>query len=282
MLSNALAYYSQHSTITHPGDYAALLDNLPTDLPSLHQVVQNVLIHVWKIRKFHKEFLQGRTHEYELRGIAPLLEQIQAFDRRPLTVERPIEKKLIVDCRHFATLLCAILRQQQVPARVRCGFATYLEDTHYQDHWVCEFWNGERWVLEDPDLMMHDVSREQFMTGGKAWRLARAGEVSADRFGYDPNACGLWCVRDDLMRDLAALNGFEALSADGWGKIGQDNLVESDMALLDQAAAMTLADNAAFADMRAFYDASPSLRVPNIITVYNYITDELRTVRLDG
>ncbi len=273
-----LDYYSQHTPLTDPGQHAALFDNLPHDLPGLHQVVQNLLIHVWKVRKYHPDWLKGRTHEYEARPVEKMLTLALAHDARPLTSERPKEKKLIEDCRHHAVLLCAMLRHQGIPARVRCGFATYLEKSHYQDHWVTEYWDGSRWVLEDPDLVKHDFPREEFFVGGAAWQAVRNGTLSADQFGYAPDMRGIFAVRHDLMRDLACLNGFEGLSGDGWGMFSKDEpaVTDEDRALLDRAAELTLSVDSRFSEMREFYESQPLLRVPPLVGMYNYINDSWR------
>jgi hypothetical protein len=284
--SAALAYYTAQSEITDPGEHAARFDGLPADLPGLHQIVQNIYIHVWKIRKYHKDWLKGRTHEIESRRVSKSLALALAHDDRPLTVERSKQKKLIVDCRHHAALLCSILRHQGVPARVRCGFATYLEKSHYQDHWVTEYWDtaSERWVLEDPDLVKHDIPREEFITAGEAWQQVRSSKVSDLQFGYAPNMRGEWALRYNVARDLACLNGFEGLSSDDWGDLmgKKEALVTTaDRKLYDEAAAWTLADNSQFEAMRDFYERTPQFRVPRTIKSYNYVTDKNRTVNLD-
>ncbi len=276
-------FYISQSPITDAGSYSHLFDNLPHDLPRLHQIVQNVYIHVWKVRKYNPEWLKGRTHEYESRSVAKSLSLVMGHDTRPLTEARPKSEKLIIDCRHFAVLLTSMLRHQGIPARTRCGFATYLEKSHYQDHWVTEYWNGERWVMEDPDLLKHDMSPDEFITGGKAWQMIRANEVSDLKFGFGPGALGGWAVRYDLPRDLAALNKFEMLSGDSWGDMEkQEPLVNSrDRKLLDEAAQWSLAPNEDFEAMRAFYEATDSLRVPDTIKLYNYIEDKNKTVSWD-
>src|SRR5215213_10835558 len=109
-MSTPLEFYSAQSTITDPGSYGSLFDDLPHDLPSLHQIVQNVYIHVWKVRKYNPEWLKGRTHEYESRSVAKSLALVMAHDNRPLTEARPKSEKLIIDCRHFAVLLTSMLR----------------------------------------------------------------------------------------------------------------------------------------------------------------------------
>lgn len=275
--------YISQSPITDPGSYRSLFDNLPHDLAGLHQIVQNVYIHVWKVRKYNPEWLKGRTHEYESRSVAKSLELIMGHDKRPLTEARPKSEKLIIDCRHFAVLLTSMLRHQGIPARTRCGFATYLEKSHYQDHWVTEYWNGERWVMEDSDLLKHDMPAGEFITGGKAWQMIRNNEVSDLKFGFDPHALGAWAVRYDLPRDLAALNKFEMLSGDIWGDMEkQEPLVNGkDRKLLDEAAKWSLAPNEDFDAMREFYEATDSLRVPETIKLYNYIEDKNKTVSWD-
>jgi hypothetical protein len=282
--TDSLAYYTSHSTITDPGPHRHLFDNLPTDLPSLHQIVQNVYIHVWKIRKYHKTWLKDRTHEYESRTVEKSLSLVLAHDDRPLTEARPDNKKLIIDCRHFATLLCAILRHQGVSARVRCGFATYLEKSHYQDHWICEYWNAAegRWILEDPDLLKHDFSWDEFYTGGHAWQCVRSGQMSDLQFGYDSHTRGLWTIRHDLTHDLAALNKFECLSTDYWGMGHKEEpqVTGRDLKLLDEAAERTAAIDTNFEAMRAFYDSNDLFRVPPIIQTFNYVINKHHAVDL--
>jgi hypothetical protein len=53
--------------------------------------------------------------------------------------------------------------------------------------------------------------------------------------------------------------------------------------MLSQCSASTkkaLADANAFAAMRAFYQDTPTLRVPPVIRLYNYVSDEWKDVTL--
>jgi transglutaminase-like putative cysteine protease len=47
-----------------------------------------------------------------------------------------------------------MLRSKRIPARVRCGFGTYLNAGFFEDHVVCEFWDAaeRRWLLVDPQF----------------------------------------------------------------------------------------------------------------------------------
>ncbi len=280
---NPLDFYRQHSPATDPRQYAAMFDQLPHTLSELHQIVQNVLIHVWKIRRFHPHLL--RPHEIETRRVEDMLTLINQHDGQPLTVERPIEKKLIVDCRHFAGFLCALLRQQGIPSRSRCGFATYLETGHRQDHWVCEYWDTEqqRWIMEDADLLMHDVAHDQFIVAGQAWQACRAGTDTPTRYGYGSDWCGWYAISNNLAHDLAALNQAEELSLGMWGLMTHENIAFADysseqIAVLDAAAAHTLADNQDFEAMRTFYQGTEQLRVPLTLRSFNYVSDKASTV----
>lgn len=114
-----------------------------------------------------------------------------------------------------------------------------------------------------------DVPRDQFLTGGRAWQLCRAGEADPDSLGiFDMH--GLWFVRGDLLRDLASLNKIELLPWDCWGLIeGEDQDITADaMALLDRVAALTLAGDEAFTEMRSVYRSDERLRVPPVIRSY--------------
>ena len=132
---------------------------------------------------------------------------------RRLGVDRPEATRAIVDCRTFSLLLVSVLRQRGIPARARCGFATYLEKTHYQDHWVCEYWDDSetRWVMEDADLKKSDVSPDKFLNASRVWAMRETKPEIVKKCGWGPDMCGQWAVRLDLIHDLAALNEFVAV-----------------------------------------------------------------------
>jgi len=261
--------------MTDPGENAGLFNDLPTEIPALCQVVQGLLLHVFWAERYGVPLSEERQREVEIRRVSQKLARIRELDDRPLTVERPLEKKLVGNCRDFSVLLCAMLRHQGMPARARCGFGAYFEPNHYEDHWVCEYWNAkeERWVMVDAQLDVFqrgalgidfdpcDAPRDQFLVGGKAWRMCRAGEADPNRFGiFDMH--GLWFVRGDLVRDLLALNKVEILPWDGWGLIAkaEQELSTDDFALLDRIAELTLVGDPPFAEVRAIYEGD--LRMP--------------------
>ena len=155
------------------------------------------------------------------------LARIVELDAGLLTVERPLERRLVGNCRDFSVMLCAMLRHQGVPARARCGFGTYFLPNHYEDHWVCEYWSAseKRWLMVDPqldslqrevlgiDFDTCDMPAGRFVTGGEAWRRCRRGEADPESFGI-LDMKGLWFVCGDLLRDFLALYKVEILLLD--------------------------------------------------------------------
>lgn len=291
-----LDYFAAPGLITAPGNQAALFDGLPTDLPSLCRVVQGVLLHILCAEQYGVHLAAERKEEVQLRWIRRQLARIRELDPRPLCEPRPAEKRLVGNCRDFSVLLTAMLRHQGVPARARCGFGRYFMPNHYEDHWVCEYWNPtqQRWILVDAqldELLQQllklsfnplDVPRDQFIVGGHAWQLCRSGQADPESFGiFDMH--GLWFVRGDFVRDVAALNKVELLPWDSWGLAeGRDEaLTAADLTFLDQVAALTSGNVPDFAHVRRLYETDDRLRVP--LTVRSYTQSGPQTVNLaDG
>jgi transglutaminase-like putative cysteine protease len=279
-----LAYYTTPESITNPGNYAALLEDMPTNVAGLVEVVQGLLIHIFWAERYDRILSEEDKQGVNLRWVSRMLSTIHELDDAPLTVKRPLERKLVGNCRDHSTLLVALLRHQGIPARARCGFGVYFLPNHYEDHWVCEYWQaGEsRWVMVDPQLDAFqcealsiefdtlDMPPGQFVLAGRGWQMCRQGQADPDSFGiFDMH--GMWFIRGNLVRDLAALNKVELLPWDGWGLGDKDEqaLISEDLALLDRAAALTLAANESFTKMRSFYKAEESLRVPPVIRSYS-------------
>jgi hypothetical protein len=239
--------------------------------------VQGVFIHVHWAERYGVRLSEERKGEVNLRAVARQLERIRALDDRPLTVARPAEKRLVGNCRDYSVFLCAILRHQRVPARARCGFGTYFTPGRYEDHWVCEYWDihQKRWIRVDSQLDAIqrralkirfdplDVPADDFLTGGRAWRLCRGGQADPDHFGiFDMH--GLWFVLGDMIRDLLALNKVEILPWDEWGHMLGPGVAcpKEELLFLDRIAGLTEAGDEAWEEVRAVYEGDPLLRVP--------------------
>jgi len=282
-VANPLEYYAAPGLMTDPREHAPLFDDLPRDVAALCKVVQGVMIHIFWAERYGIKLSDERKNEVQIRSVARKLAHILELDPRPLGDARSLDKKLVGNCRDFSVMLTALLQHQGVPARARCGFGRYFMPGKYEDHWVCEYWNAteNRWRFVDGQLDEFqqqalrirfsplDVPRTMFITGGKAWQMSRAGQADPDRFGiFDMH--GLWFVRGDFVRDVAALDKMELLPWDGWGIIEtKDNdLSADDLAFLDRVAELTQGDVPQFDAVRAVYESDARLRVPPVIRSY--------------
>ena len=292
-MAAALGYFATPGPISAPGPHARLFDALPADPASLARLVQGLTMHIFWAEQYGLQLTEERRAEVQLRWLDRRLDRLLELDPAPLTQARPADKRLVGNCRDFSLLLTAMLRHHRVPARARCGFARYFMPDHYEDHWVCEYWHAaqQRWVLVDAQmdelqsrkLVLSfdplDVPRDQFIVGGKAWQLCRSGQADPDNFGIF-ELKGLWFVRGNLVRDVAALNKVELLPWDGWGIITtQDTELETEsLALLDQVADLTSGEAPPFDQVRQLYEQDERLRVP--AKIQSYTQQGVKTVDL--
>ncbi len=292
-MTTAQDYYTTHSPITVPDGQAALLDGLPASVDELRCVVQGLLLHVFWAERYGVKLSPERQDEVQLRWVSRQLARIVELDPRPMPEARPPERRLVGNCRDFSVLLAALLRHTGTPARARCGFGRYFLPNHYEDHWVCEVWNAAqgRWALVDAQLDALqcqamgitfdplDVPRDQFITGGLAWQMCRAGQADPETFGFR-DMHGLWFVRGDFVRDVAALNKMELLPWDVWGLMERrdDELDANDLALLDHLANLTAGDVPNVDEVRRLYEANAGWRVPPII--HSWVAGEPRAVEV--
>jgi len=287
---SVLSYYAQPDVMTRGGGDADLLDGLPREPAALCEVVQGLLLHQHWAPAYGVTLSEERKQQVQIRPVSEMLRCIRAIDDRPLTDARPLERRLIGNCRHFSTFLCGILRHQGVAARARCGFGAYFVGGSFEDHWVCEYWNTaqSRWVLVDAQLDalqraalktsfdVLDVPRDQFLVAGEAWQRCRRGAADPQRFGiFDMR--GMWFIRGNVVRDLAALNRIELLPWDAWGLMSktEGDVSPEDLAALDRVAVLTLGDNGAVTELRSTYEGDARWRVPKVIRSYTETGERL-------
>lgn len=244
-----LEYYSRPGELTDLGDFHEFTRWMSSDPRVIFQVVQGLIMHdMWTER-------YGVTvHENQKRKICTpsanaILVQIQELNDLSFALPRNPSDRVIGCCREFSLLAVALFQAKGIPARARSGFALYLAPSgFYEDHWVCEYWNGERWIAIDPQVdpfqqsVFHnyalteegidpvykqmilslnplDVSKQHFINAGIAWNRYRSDEVSALKFGIGADAqeyhldslYGAWFIRGQLLRDFAALNKIETV-----------------------------------------------------------------------
>src|SRR5262245_23266617 len=227
MNADERAYYSAHGKISDPGERAALLSAVPCDPERLVSAVSALVLHRLFVAPLGITPAPGSADDVECRTISRILERILARDAAALHVPRPPERRFIGICRDYTLLACAVLREHGVPARARVGFASYFTPNFYEDHWVCEYHDGARWRLLDPELgerarahfqisfPASDVPRDRFLTAGDAWLRLRQGALDPATCGVSSEGIqGTWFVASNVVRDLAALNKREMLAWD--------------------------------------------------------------------
>jgi hypothetical protein len=288
-----LTYFTQYGKMTDPGPYAHLYKNLPSDVSSLVRVVQGLMVHVFWEERYGLNLPEERKAEVQLRSMERRLAPTLELDPSPLTAPRSNEKKIVGNCRDFSVTLASMLQSTGIPARPRCGFATYFEPGIYIDHWVCEYWNEaeQRWMLVDAQLDELqrdvlkiafdplDVPRDRFIVGGAAWKMCRSGRADADRFGiFDMH--GMDFVKGDFIRDVAALNKVELLPWDCWGMILMEYaaLPPDDLSMLDRLADLTSEEVPHFAMVRQLYESDPRLRVGE--SIQSYVNGNMQQIQL--
>lgn len=272
--NDLLAYYAAPGIMTDPGAQADLLTGLPGDLPGLCQVVQSQLIHVFWAERYGRQLSEEEKVTLNVRPAAEKLARIRQVQPAGLLTPRPLELRQVGNCRDFSLLLCTLQRHQGIPARARCGFATYFEPGKYVDHWVVEYWDAprQRWVMVDAQLDAFqqqvlgidfdplDTPPERFIVAGRAYQMCRRGQANPDDFGiFDMH--GLDFIQGDVVRDFMSLNKIEILPWDwGWGLLTEAKF--ADMAFFDALTNLLAGEDASFERLRALYESDPSLALP--------------------
>lgn len=284
-------FYATQSRITDPGPQADRYADLPRDIAGISRVVQGLVLHYFGDKHLY-DYPPERTHEVNTRYVADILGRIDELLPAPLDETRPPSARIIGCCRDFTALAVSMLRHAGIPARARYGFADYFVPGYYFDHVVVEFWNGSDWQLVDAqlgqgrfDFDVLNVPRDRFLVGGRAWQMCRIGQANPEHFGLGPDTPvrGWWFIQGRMLLDLAALNRLEMLCWDEWSygvESDTDSLSEEDLALLDHVAAACQQGDAGFEEVRRLFHEEPRLRLPEVFTSFDVVTNQPVSVRL--
>jgi hypothetical protein len=282
-------FFATHSTASDPGEqHRKALAGLPADPAELARITRDLLIHRVDGGHFGYEIPESRLHQdAETRYVSDILGLLRERDDAPLDTRRAPENRFVGTCRDFTMVHVTLLRNAGIPARARCGFATYFNPGFYDDHWVTEFWReGRGWVLTDPQLAFRsgestygtdvdpfDIPRDRFLTGGPAWQTCRTGAADPSAFGVklpETDFAGRWFLAANVVRDLAALNKVEVLPWDSWGIANyqpDEEPSEDEAKTYDAIAELTTAGGP-LAELRRIFGESEQVRTPETITSY--------------
>lgn len=253
-----------------------LLEGLPDDPAGLMKVARGCVVNDIMLTEIYKLPVPERN-DAQIRPVSKMVERIKELDSSPLVEPRKPQRRFLGNCRHFATLSCALLRRAGTPARVRAGFAAYFMANTWVDHWIIEYWHAVegRWVRVDPELddawlserapnMTSELlAQNMYLSGGEAWQRCRRGELDPNRFNMGGVNWGIGEIRGSVLFDLAALNQDEMLPWDCWGQMEAAYRGESGASydeLLDGVSDATGSHD--FERIRELYVTNDDLRVP--------------------
>ncbi len=260
-------FYAAASPTSDLSRHATVLpDRLETD-DDAARTSCNVVIHVAAVGKMRPAPAADRFEDLNVRSAARIVDRVLALKDEPLATMRDPSERMIGNCYHIALLTCSLLRHVGVPARTRGGFASYLDPGKFTDHWVVEVREDQRWRRFDPDggIDLDTDTRRLFLTGGEAWKACRDGRHDPDIFGFE-DARGWWFIRNNVVRDFAALCKVELLPWDFWGlMVGQDS--DRPDELIDELAKMCAADDA-WSRRRDRFESDPLLNPNGRVLVF--------------
>jgi hypothetical protein len=211
-MSEITDFYRRPGPTSDLARHRDLVLGFPADAGALGTMVRGLLVHNFDAKIRGLQLSAERMSHTQTVGAEAILDNVFSLDPSPLNLKRPIERRMVGFCYHFALLHCALLRATGIPARARCGFAGYFDAGRWIDHWVVEYWDGDGWRLTDPQIGRSDLTRDDFQDGLTAWNQCRSGASMPALYGNGE----LWGwdeLRGSLINDVAALNKVEV---SGW------------------------------------------------------------------
>lgn len=227
-----LDFYRTHSSFTDPGKFSYLFDNLPTDKAGLRSIIAGI-----RINFISDQVVLGykapfeRLHELDSRTMERMLEKILRLCDKDLSYSRPVEQRLAGTCRDAALFMCAMLRHQNIPARMRYGVSpSQMTFTNILvDHSICEYWDetSSKWVAIETEITQRHLDTHKNKTNINLNDLKRpffthSGVVVSDILNgngsqYLHSNQGPVFYRNIFLRDIAFLNKQEVNIWDHWG-----------------------------------------------------------------
>ncbi len=228
-MENLLDFYKKTSAYTELGYYKEFAKALPDDIKTLCILQRRQIFHpvtVMAALRGENDFEVSKTRLVFEDDIFPtacsMLNELLRLDKN-YTIERKDKDRIYVTCRGQAILLASILKAKGYSARVRSGFAPYIEyDGIDHDHWITEYYNTseQRWILVDPDCCLEDIKfnpydmpRSEFIIGAQAYLGLRNKKYKDEEilFASDPPTLGLKAAIRGLFYDFYSLMNEEGI-----------------------------------------------------------------------
>lgn len=288
MMEKVLDFYRKHGVMTEIKTMKHMVTDLPKDIESIVTMVQNILLHQHWAKSYGLEIEDKRREEPWLRSVEEKLIYLNKLGYSHVLDKKELKDKMIGICRDFSVMAAAFCREVGIPARARCGFATYFEEGKYIDHWVLEYWNEDkkRWIMVDAQLddfqrekldisfNSLDVDEKYFITGPRAWMMCREGKVDPELFGifqwwgYDYLRCNLILDANSLLKiPMQPWDGWE-----GYKKLPISEWTEKDYLVMDQLSKYILQVDDDLDALYTFIDQHDKIKVPKeLYEVINFL-----------
>ncbi len=275
---DTIKIYQEHDIMTEIKAMKSMVTDIPKDIKTIVSYVQNILLHQHWSKAYGLELIDERKKEPFVRSFEDKLVFLNKRGFNHVSDKRADESKMISICRDFSVASAALCREAGIPARARCGFATYFEKDIYMDHWIVEYWNEERkrWVMVDAqmDALQKkalqlpfdplDISENYFITGPRAWLLCREGTLNPELFGifewwgYDYLRCNLILDVNSLlkvpMQPWDMWEGYKSSPIEEW--------TEKDYKVMDELAIHDLNVDKDFEALYNYVHSNDTIKVP--------------------
>jgi hypothetical protein len=224
--------YARHTAYSDPGPHAGLLAAIEPDPASIGAAARAAVVHY---RDANLSPTADQREDPDRRWLSSILDAAAERQPGPLDAARDPGAQVAGCCRDHTLFALGVLREHDVPARSRIGFAGYFSPPFWHDHVVVEHLerspDGERWVRWDAELTPGDPwsfdvrdmptgTDSPFRTAAEAWRAIRSGGADAASYGVDPgmpHLCGKGFVREYVLLEVAHRMRDELLLWDLWG-----------------------------------------------------------------
>ena len=234
MDKKVLDHYLAYGMFTYPGPYLDHFKSLPDDIREIGHLLRWSFVHRttldWGNTKTNFDLKFGdmtripwyrQAEDDNLVTAVAIIAELFRRDSKGLTLERKVEDKVVLTCRHIAILMASILKTKGIPARVRSGFAEYWPWAKVSsDHWINQYWNKKenRWVTIDVDGSFHNTGFDMYdIPDGKleysadAWLNVRQGKINEKHFWNADGNSGLIVVAWELFYDFHCLMNNEVI-----------------------------------------------------------------------
>lgn len=291
-----LKFYKKTSLYTDLGLYKQFAKNLPNDIEKLCILQRNQIIHPFdlsdeEMRKDNNSCYGDMTkvpktalcYENDLFPTAQaMLSELLRKDKN-YSSDRKIEDKIHVCCREQAILLASILKAKGFSARVRSGFAKYVNISGKSagDHWITEYYDieNQKWTLIDADMYFNeyvlneyhidfnllDIPHNKFIFGAEAYLGLRLGKFKNEEIYYvsSPLTIGIEASIHGLFYDFHSLMNNEIifLHLPKYIKDKNFKLSKEEYAELDELAKLMLEPDENFDKLLEIWNLKEKFRI---------------------